>query len=133
MMAEPGLGGLHDAPRRFAGPALREPPHDPIARPNAVALYLSGDRFLRKVEERGQRLGLRHRRRRIPLRDRKHFRTALARERRIRQNGIARAEIDADTEFALRHLTMPSCAGKKGDSLFRPDLEFDLPTAVRFG
>src|SRR5271170_144844 len=114
MLTEPGLGGLHDTPRRFAGLALREPPHDPIADAGAMAPDLRGDRFLRQVEERGKRRGLRHRRRRIPLRDRENLRAALARERRQRQHGVARAEIDADTEFALRHhLSMPSYAGNR--------------------
>ena len=37
VMTQPGLRGLGDAPRRFAGLALRQPAHDPRAGPGAVA------------------------------------------------------------------------------------------------
>ena len=63
---------------RFAGLPPGEPPGDPRAATKATAPDLRGDRLLRQIEEGRNRGGLRHRGRRIPLRDRKNLRLPLS-------------------------------------------------------
>ena len=111
-MTEPRLRGLGDAPWRFAGLALRQPADNPSADIEATASDLRRDGFLRQVGEGWKRRRILHCRQRVPLRDLKNLRAALARERTKRQHGVACAKIDADTEFGLRHrLSMPSYHG----------------------
>ena len=78
VMTQPGLRGLGDTPRRFAGFALRQPADNPLADIEAATPDLRGDRLFREIEERWNCRGIHHRRRRIPLRNSKNFRAVLA-------------------------------------------------------
>src|ERR1700747_1534049 len=112
---------MDDPARRFSGLFSCKPADNPFLVAGLPALNLGGDCFVRQIEKGRERWGFRYPGQRLPLRDAKNLRSRFAMQRHERQGAVRCPEIYTDAETG-------SCHGR---ALLRPDLEFDLPSAIR--